>query len=456
MVNPREPNRLLAAAVKEAGYTYEALAKAVRTVAAEAGEKLRTSRAAVHSWIVVGAVPAGRTPAYVAEALSRKLNRPVTRAEVGLGFEPVEDAALAAMALDPLAAASDLGRLVMLRRRDFLSLAFSATAVGLPLNHDHQAAAASLLAAAGGRRVGAVEVAAVRQFTEMFRATDERLGGGHGLVAITSYLTDVVAPMLSATFPASDVRADAFGAAAELATLIGWKLHDLGREGAAQRFYLLAYQFAGESGSAGHAAWTMRALTHQALDLGQPGRCVDLSRAALERARGKVDRHTEALLLVTAARAHGASGNGAAAAKLILAAEDAMFSSADTIPTYAAAAGPVAATVASHIGRTLTEMKDYGAAERHYRAALRNRTSGTYHRVRGLTLANIAKTVAAQHRPEEAVGLWSQSADLMDGVASDRNRRELDTMRSTLTVYVRRGIPGAAELVQRAAQISAD
>lgn len=44
--------------------------------------------------------------------------------------------------------------------------------------------------------------------------------------------------------------------------------------------------------------------------------------------------------------------------------------------------------------------------------------------------------------------------DLMDGVVSDRNRKELMTVRSTMAVYSKRGIPGAPELAQRAAALT--
>ncbi|MGW7446648.1 tetratricopeptide repeat protein [Kitasatospora sp. NPDC054795] len=452
MTGRKEPNRQLAAVLEEAGCTYEALAKAVRAVAAEAGETLHTSRSAVLSW-VRGGTPTGRTAAYLAEALTRAVKRKVTTAEIGLGFPAIGEA----MPPDPLATAADLGRLVMFHRRDFLALAFSTATVGLPLTYDHQAVAATLRGATGslGRKVGAGEVSTVRQLTETFRTADEKLGGGHGLSTVSSFLADTVVPMLQATFPSEEVRRSAYGAASELATLVGWKCHDLGREGAAQRFYLLAYQLACECDPAGHGAWMMRALTHQALDLNQTGHCVELAEAALARARGKVDRRTEALLLVTAARAYGASGQSRTAAGALLAAEDAMLAGDDDVPSYAAASGPVAATVASHTGKTLTEMKDHRAAERHYRAALEGRVPGTYQRVRGLTIANLAKSVAAQHRHEEAVILWNQCLDLMDGVASDRNEKELRTVRSTMAVYSRRGIPGAPELAQRATELAA-
>ncbi|MEU8433847.1 tetratricopeptide repeat protein [Streptomyces sp. NPDC029216] len=448
MTESRTPNGLLAAVIAEAGVTYYALAREIRTVAAEAGEKLSTAPSAISYW-VAGGTPSGRTGSYVAEALTRRMKRRVTVAEIGLGCA----GAGVAQGADPLDAIADLGRSVMLHRRDFLNAAFAAAAVGFPLAYDHEAVAATLRAAGRGGHVGAGEVATVRQLTEMFRSVDERLGGGHGLTTVTAYLTDTVAPMLEARFPSEAVRKDAFGAAATLACLVGWKHHDLGREGAAQQYYGLGYQLACEADPNGHAAWMMRAMTHQALDLDHPGSCVELSEEALRRASGKVDRQTEALLLVTCARAYGAGGENGKAASALLAAEDAVLDTQEAVPAYAAASGPVASTVASHMGRTLTAMKDYSAAERHYRRALVGRTPGTYQLKHGLTLVNLGKAVAAQHRHEEAVGLWCRSLDFMNGVVSDRNRKEIASIQSTAAGYRKRGVPGAGSLDQRAAEL---
>ncbi|WP_330335456.1 tetratricopeptide repeat protein (plasmid) [Streptomyces sp. NBC_00536] len=448
MTERRDPNTALADVIAEAGCTYEALARAIRTVAAEAGEELHTSRSAVHSW-VAGGTPSGRTRSYIAEALTRRVKRKVTLSEIGLGCAGIGEA----LGADPLASATDLGRFVMLRRRNFLNAAFATAAVGLPLAYDHEAVAATLRAAERGGSVGAGEVATVRQLTETFRSADDRLGGGHGLTTVTAYLTDTVIPILEGRFASESLRRSAFGAAATLACLVGWKHHDLGREGAAQRYYLLGFQLACESDPDGHGAWMMRALTHQALDLGHPASCVGLAEEALRRASGKVDRQTEALLLVTCARAYGACGEGPKAAAALLSAEDAMLAGHDQVPPYAAASGPVVATVASHTGKTLTEMKDHRAAEKHYRAALRGRVPGTYQRVHGLTLVNLGKSVAAQHRHEEAVALWNRSLDFMDGVVSDRSRKEIRSIRSTAAGYGKRGIPGARALDQRANEL---
>ncbi|AQT75022.1 tetratricopeptide repeat protein [Streptomyces sp. fd1-xmd] len=448
MAGDRVPNSALADVIEESGATYFALAREIRSVAAEAGQRLATGPSAVAYW-VAGGTPSGRTPLYIAEALTRRTKRKVTVAEIGLG------SALTGVALDddPLAAIADLGRSVMQRRRDFLGATFTTAAVGLPLAYDHEAVAATLRAPEGGATIGLREVTTVRQLTETFRSVDERMGGGHGLSTITAYLTDTVAPMLTFRFATATVRAAAFGAAAQLACLVGWKHHDLGREGAAQRYYLLGYQLACEADPTGHAAWMMRALTHQALDLGHPASCPELAEAALGRAAGKVDRQTEALLLVTAARAYGARGQGAKAARALLAAEDAVTDTRDPVPSYAAASGPVAATVASHTGRTLTAMKDHPAAERHYRRALAGRTPGTYQLKHGLTMATLGTSVAAQHRHEEAVGLWARSLDFMGGVVSDRNRQAVKTIKSAAAGYRKRGVAGAANLDQRAAEL---
>lgn len=369
MAGSRTSNVELAAVIAEAGVTYYALAREVRSIAAEAGERLGTGPSAIAYWIA-GGTPSGQTRSYIAEALSRRIKRKVTVSEIGLGCAGIREA----MGADPLATATDLGRSVMLRRREFLNTAFATAAVVLPLTYDHEAVAATLRAASTGGGVGAEEVATVRQLTEVFRSADDRLGGGHGLTTVTAYLTDTVVPMLEARFPSDAVREDAFGAAAQLACLIGWKHHDLGREGVAQQYYLLGYQLACESDPHGHGAWMMRALTHQALDLGHSGSCVELAEEALRRASGRVDRQTEALLLVTCARAYGSSREGGKAAHALLAAEDALSDTGSLVASYAAGSGPVAATVASHTGKTLTAMRDYAAAERHYRTALVGRT----------------------------------------------------------------------------------
>ncbi len=263
--------------------TYEALARDVRRIAAENGEILQTNKSAISHWVNGTRAPSGRVGQYLAEALSRRAERVITQTEIGLH---VGDADAPAES-DPVLAVTDLGRADVERHRFLAIAAFTTAGVAMPLGYDHEPTARMLRARTGTSLVGVEDVDVVRQITAAFSAADERLGGGHGLTTVTAYLADTAAPMLRGRFPSEALRRAAFGAVAELAYLAGWKHHDLGQEGAAQRYYQVGYQLACEADPHGHAAWMMRALAHQALSLRQPRHCVDLVEGALRRGLGR-------------------------------------------------------------------------------------------------------------------------------------------------------------------------
>ncbi|WP_019629318.1 hypothetical protein [Actinomadura atramentaria] len=429
--------------IAASGLSYDAVARAVVRIAAENGEVLRTNKSAVAHW-VAGTEPGERTVAYLAEVLSRRAGRPVTPAQLGFtatgpelaGAQPIETAAL-------------LGR-ADIDHRNFLAAAvFTAADVTMPLDYDHEPVARLLRARTGRARVGAEEVMVVRQITKAFTAADEVLGGGHGLSTVAAYLADTAAPMLSGRFTSDTIRRDAFGAAAELAWLLGWKHHDLGHEGAAQRYYLLGFQLAVEADPHAHTAWMMRAVAHQALSLKQPNNSRDLIQAALERANGHADGATQALLHITHARAHAALGDKTDAARALLAAEDALARDDEPQPSYSLLMGPAAGTVDSHTARTLTEIGDHIGTEARHRAAFTSWDPVAFPRVHLLTHMDLGDCLAAQARADEAVAAWSRALDLAEGMDSARSRSAFASIRHTLAVYRRRGVPGAGLLEQR-------
>ncbi|GAB2618596.1 hypothetical protein GCM10027168_58640 [Streptomyces capparidis] len=73
-----------------------------------------------------------------------------------------------------------------------------------------------------------------------------------------------------------------------------------------------------------------------------------------------------------------------------------------------------------------------------------------YKRVHALTHADLGDSLAAQARADEAVAAWTQALVLMEGMTSDRTRKAITSIRSTLAVYQRRRVPGAADLARRA------
>lgn len=446
MAAQKDPNSRLREAIEATGCTYEVLARDIRRIAAENGEILQTNKSAVSHWANGMRRPTGRTGQYLAEALSRRAGRSITQAEIGLRTPEADGLD----ERDPVLAATDLGRADVERRRFLAVAAFTTAGVAMPLAYDQEATARMLRTRTGTSAVGAEDVDVVRHITAAFSAADERLGGGHGLTTVTAYLADTAAPMLRGRFPNETLRRAAFGAVAELAYLAGWKHHDLGQEGAAQRYYQVGYQLACEADPHGHAAWMMRALAHQALSLKQPHHCVDLVEGALQRGLGHVDGQTEALLHITHARAYAATGEKSAAAHALLAAEDALLRDDGPQPSYSRVSGPAAGTVASHTARTLTDLADHVGTEQQHRDALTRWDPEKYRRVHALTYADLGDSLAAQARADEAIAAWAQALTLMEGMTSDRTRKAITSLRSTLLVYQRRKVPGAAELARRA------
>lgn len=446
----RSPNRLLREMITACGMSYDAVARAVVRVAAENGEALRTNRSAVAHW-VSGTAPGERTAAYLAEALSRRLGRPVRAEQIGLKPSP-----------DPLpSSAGPVGELAVLAggdaaHRGFLAAAvYTAAGASLPLGYDHEPVARLLRARTGQAQAGHAEAAVVRQVTRAFGAADEMLGGGHGLSAVAAYLADTALPLLSARFPGEASRREAFGAVAEMAWLLGWKHHDLGQEGTAQAYYRAGFQLAAEADPHGHAAWMTRALAHQALAAGHRRQARDLAASALARARGHADGATEALLHVTHARTLAALGEGPAAARALLAAEDALVRDDRPQAGYSLLAGPAAGTFASHTARALTEAGDHAGAEARHRAAFGSWDPEAFPRVHLLTWTDLGDCLAAQARADEAVAAWGRALDMTGGMASARSRAALASVRGPLAAYRRRGVPGAAGLEQRMRQARA-
>lgn len=446
----RSPNHRLREMIAASGLSYDAVARAVVRVAAENGEILRTNRSAVAHW-VAGTTPGERTAAYLAEALSRRTARPVTPGQIGLAASP-----------DPLpTGAGPVAEVAALARADndnrgFLAVAvYTAADASLPLGYDHEPVARLLRVRGGQTRAGAAEVTVLRQVTRAFGAADEMLGGGHGLSAVAAYLADTAVPLLGARFASDRARREAFGAAAELAWLLGWKHHDLGQEGAAQAYYRTGFQLAAESDPHGHAAWMTRALAHQALAAGHRRQARDLAAAALTRAVGHADGATEALLHVTRARVLAALGERQAAARALLAAEDALTRDTRPQADYSLLAGPAAGTFASHTARALTEAGDHSGAEARHRAAFTSWDLAAFPRVHLLTWTDLGDTFAVQSRADEAVAAWGRALDMAGQIASARSRAALASVRGQLTSYRRRGVPGAAGLEQRMRQAGA-
>ncbi|MCZ2526925.1 hypothetical protein [Streptomyces sp. HB2AG] len=346
-----------------------------------------------------------------------------------------------------------LGRDELERRRFLTTAAYSVGALALPPERRAEAAERASRAARGAL-VGAAEIEVVRDVTSAFSRADERLGGSTGRAAVVQYLVSDVASYCQGRFADSDTRRSMFGAAAELAYLAGWKAHDAGQDGLAQRYYLRSYRLAEVADPDAHAGYVLRILAHQAFDTGHGGaaECVPLAEAAHRRMRGRVGPETETLVHLTLARAHAHRGEARPAVAAIARAERLLDRARpDRAPRWAGLGGPAEARLTNQAGKALQALGDLRAAEAQFQRSARCWDPVAYPRIHALTLADLAVVQSARGLVEEACENWGGALDRMEGVDSARTRKAVEDMRSRLAVFRHRGPAAAQALDARAA-----
>jgi len=450
----RLPNARLRDAVARSGWTYAALAHAVRQVAAENGEALRTNKSAVDHWIG-GARPSGRTGRYLTIALSRRLGRTLAPEDLGLPDPAGRENDSIGLSLrdDPLEALMPIWR-GDLDRRGFLSgAAYSVAAAVLPLEHVSDIASRAAKARSGAR-VGHADVAAVRDMVAMM---DERHGGQHGRSALVQYLMSDVAALCRGRFSSEDDHRHMLSAAAVGVHQAGWRAYDGGEQGLAQRYYLQSFALARESGITGHDAFVMRTMSQQGMKLHRPEHCLALAASAVDKVHGRVDTQTEALFAVTHAHALAKAGQKRKALREVERARAALSSAkGDDVPFWALSWGPPTATVHSRTAKVFETLGDRRRAAAMYGAAAASRPPGTYARIVALDLVAQAEMQAAEGSVEQACATWGRAIDHMDGVQSKRTLKAVGGMRHNLSRFRARGLRCAAELDERARDFLSD
>lgn len=457
MAGNRHVNARLAAVIAEAGLSHAQVARAFVRVAQEsdAREFSGVARSHVSHW-VGGSTPSGRAPVILCEALSRRLGRTVTLAEIGLPTPPLSSAEALDWRVDTLVALNDLGRVdVDAERRRVLGAAvYSVAALAVPGGPwwTEMAGRGSARGGLGTRSVGRGDLEAVHDMVSMFSRVDQRRGGGHARTAVVQYLTADVAPFLRGTFADEQVRRAMFSAASELAYLSGWMAFDDSEHATAQRYFAVAVKLAAEADDPPMAGHVLRAMAHQAVDLGHERQALDLAAASMDGERyGLASPRERALLGVVHARALAAAGQRQAAAAALIRAEDDLAAAdpGDAEP------GRVfffsEASLAHETACALRDVGDLAGAVRQFRRSVRTRKAATFTRTHAVTLGYLGAVQARQGGIEEACATWSQALDAMDGVRSGRTRQVAADMRSTLSPFRGRGLRVVAELDARAA-----
>src|SRR5439155_5446370 len=211
--------------------------------------------------------------------------------------------------------------------------------------------------------------------------------GGHARTAAAQYLTSDVASYLNGTFRDEQVRRAMFSAASELAYLAGWMAFDNAEHPIAQRYFAVATKLAAEADDPPMAGHIMRAMAHQAIDLGHYRQGLDLATASMDGQRYRMASPRERSLLgVVHAKALGAAGHKQAAATALIKAEDDLAAARPGDDEPSRVFFFAEASLAHETACTLRDLGDLPGAVREFRRSVRTRKAAAFTRTHAVTL----------------------------------------------------------------------
>ncbi|MGW2695657.1 Tat pathway signal protein [Streptomyces sp. NPDC001296] len=452
----RERNESLAGLLREAGWSQQQAAAAFVRVAAECGaqELLGTGRSHVSMW-VQGTRPSGQAPNILCETLSRRLGRRITLGDIGLEDERTgPDERGSDWSVNPLITLAELGSddLDMHRRKLLATTAYSAASLALPPTSWWTTAphTAQQRPAFSSRWVTPVDLVDLREVTAFYSARDQQRGGASGRSALAGHLRDDAEPLLGSRFATDQLRRETYSAVAEMTYLAGWMAFDASQHRTAQRYLTLAARIAAEAGDGPLSGHILRALAHQAVDLGHPHRARELAEASMERSRyGQATFREKALLGVVHARALAASGDHTGTLAAISRAERDL-SRADHEDAPSRVTFFQEASLAHETACALRDLGQPLDAEFHFQRSVATRRRQQYARTHSVTLGYLGAVQVQQGRLDEACATWNQALDAMTGVHSGRARDVIVRMQRDLSPVRQRGGRHVAELGRRA------
>jgi hypothetical protein len=325
----REPNRLLAAVMQEAGISNKSLALRVRTEAEKVNHAISPDHVSVRRWLD-GVRPHDDTVRCIAAALSAKLSRKLSFADLGFDAPQVvaEDdviddgahyPAKPEQAVEVLAelTSADLADSKLVTAAGWVSETAPSVITGYlfadPMRLDQPGPLAE-----SGAEVASRIRATVRYLMDL----DFQFGGGHTRKMLLFYWKTEIVPALRQSYP-SLIRREVFAAAADAAEVLGWSAYDAGRHGAAQRYFVQGLRLAREANDQLMGGQILSNLSHQANYLGNFSDAVQFARAAQAATTGTTTATVSAMFLAMEARALASIGDARGVAETLHRAEQA-------------------------------------------------------------------------------------------------------------------------------------
>ncbi|MFD6811626.1 Tat pathway signal protein, partial [Streptomyces anthocyanicus] len=299
--------------------------------------------------------------------------------------------------------------------------------------------------------VGETEVRAVREMTEFFARRDQRHGGVDGRTALCQYIVDDVARYVGGSFGSERARRSLYSAASEAVYVAGWMSFDASQHELARRYFSLSLKLAAEADDIPLTGHILRAMAHQAIDLGHFKAGLELANSSVERERYTHSTSRErALIGIVRARALAVNGQKRQAVAAINQAESDLDRAAPGDEEPQRIWFFQEASLAHETARALWALGDLDGALRHFHDSVRYRRADAFSRTHAVTLGYMGTVQARQGNLEAACHTWTLALDAMDGVQSGRTREAATTMRAVLSPFRNRGISPVSEVDARA------
>ncbi|MBM9505457.1 sporulation protein [Actinacidiphila acididurans] len=431
----RNPNEHLIALMAEAGVSNKGLAKRMRDIAALRGTDLGTTHVSVQRWRD-GTGIQSKAAAIMADALSAKLNRRVSPADLGFFGDTARSeqpsVSYPASLADALATLDGLTQqapdsapsaVVPAADSDISSAVFS-WMISRPDGLTTDAPAS--------RRVGMRDVMAIRTAAEMFARLDFLYGGGHGHTTLRHYFRHEVLPLLSASY-SQKVGTALFAAAAEIAEVLGWTAYDIGNHALAHRYFLSGLRLTQVIDDRLMGATILANMSHQANYLGQTVRAAQLARAALEGGRGQATPRAQAIFAAHEARALSSAGDLTGASRAMNEAET-FFEKAGTAqdPEYLAYVDE--AEIIGEFSHCFRDLKRPAESLRFAEQAVA-RTDPQYARTLGFCRMVLAQSRLLNGDLEGAVSTAGLAVDEGESLQSARFVRYVEDFQQEISPY---------------------
>ncbi|MDT0415595.1 transcriptional regulator [Streptomyces sp. DSM 41982] len=443
-----EPNSLLDAILDEAAISHAGLAAHVNRAGAARGLTLRYEHTAVSRWLR-GQRPRGQVPDLICEVLARRLARPVTLDDIGLGI-PGEPAAARPGSLSGFVErATALWRSDQQQRPHVLGApAVTGTPAIVPVWEWENPPEDTDVSRGGPRRVSGADIEMLRAARAHYEQLYRKAGGVVIRPRVVSFLNAEAAPLLRGSYGDDTGRA-LHRATGALVAVAGICAYDADAHGLAQRYFHQALRLAKASGDRAFGAYVIALLVNQSLHLAAHRQAVAFAEAALRAAGRAVSPALASDLHAMQAKAYAHLGDAGGALDCIRRAETA----AERIrrghePDETGYVQPGLVNV--QVAEALLSLGDLRGAREHARAAV---ASPAHDRGRVHRLAMLSHIALRQGETDGAVEAAVEMAERATGMESRRLRERLRAVREHLVRTGGSGTGQAAELIDRALRV---